>query len=168
MPYTVTTPQNEQEFVELLNGLLVGSKIDGASEELTDEQIAKHLLEADNDGADAELTATHIVSANFTLAHCAVELSKGSGRSIREFFTGTSADGWNHSSKGVLVNSNQPYGCKFVAIDGFSIPGIPILKFMIIFFYDPKDHKYAVYVGKSTGSLSFNKGHGIFSGDFSQ
>lgn len=54
------------------------------------------------------------------------------------------SDGWSHTSKGVLVNSNQPYGCKFVAIDGFSIPDVPIVKFMIIFFYDPKDHKYAV------------------------
>lgn len=89
--YTATTPKNEQEFVELLSGLLVGVQVDGTPDALTDEKIAKHLLQTDNEGADAELTATHIVSASFALAHCAVELSKGSGRSIREFFTGTSA-----------------------------------------------------------------------------
>ena len=110
--YTVTTPKNQEEFVELLNGLLVGVQMDGtADSEQNEEKIAKHLLQTDNDGADAELTATHIVSATFTLAHCAVELSKGSGRSIREFFTGTSAGKGHQRANFLLYDRDNDVFC---------------------------------------------------------
>ncbi|KAI0657800.1 hypothetical protein C8Q70DRAFT_1055565 [Cubamyces menziesii] len=158
----VTAPNSEEQYVELLTTLLNGFQSSGAADEPTDDEIAKYLLEADNEGAYAELTGTHIVETEFFPNHT-VEMTKGTKYNKR-LFEGTSIDSWQRKSKGILVQSKQMYGCKFLAVDGFQPVKFPALKFMIIFFYAPGEHKYSVFVGRSAsaGGVVFTKGHGTF------
>ncbi|KAJ8482824.1 hypothetical protein ONZ51_g5104 [Trametes cubensis] len=181
----VTTPNSEEQYVDLLTTLLNGFQSSGAAEEPTDEEIAKYLLEADNEGAYAELTGhqqkrfqtsqisdiinrlqtlsedlhfadgAHIVETEF-FQHNNLEITKGSGRNKRLFFDGTSVDSWRRKANGILVQSEHLYGCKFVAIDGFQPVKYPALKLMIIFFYASGDRKYSVFVGKSASTGGIN------------
>ena len=97
-----TTPSNQEQYVELLTTLLSGFQSSGAAGEPTDEEMAKYLLEADNEGAFAQLTGIHIVETEF-FQHNTLEITKGSGRGKRLFLDGTSV------GKGRLDAARSPW-----------------------------------------------------------
>jgi len=51
---------------------------------------------------------------------------------------------WLGTSPGVLVTVRKPEETKFFALDGIKIPYVPLVKFLIIFFYNINDKKVAV------------------------
>ncbi|KAI0670806.1 hypothetical protein C8Q78DRAFT_813707 [Trametes maxima] len=141
---TLSIPNSQQEFESQLETLLAGLGLETRKpEEITDEFLAEHLLEASDDKIEGRANVAFAQASFFPVN----KLNVTKRGSAQPNFNGTTAYQWNGASIGALANINQPAGVQFFALDGLTIPYVP-LKFLVVFFYNPQNRKFAVFVGK--------------------
>ncbi|KAI0648056.1 hypothetical protein C8Q79DRAFT_1008418 [Trametes meyenii] len=144
----VSIPKSKEEFESQLETLLRG--LEGRSpEEISDQVLAEHILKASDDKVDGETQVASIVKTMFA-AEKKLTIEKSSAQ-------------WNGNSSGALAFISAPTTVQFFGLDGVKIPYVPLVKFLVIFFYNTQSHKFAVYVGKAvSGTLEFTSGQGTF------
>ncbi|KAI0670788.1 hypothetical protein C8Q78DRAFT_1078761 [Trametes maxima] len=155
----VSIPKSREEFESQLETLLGG--LEGRSpEEISDQVLAEHILKTSDDKVEGEVQVPSIVKTIFA-AGKKLTIDKSSG--AQPVFHGTTSDQWNGNSSGALASISQPTTVQFFGLDGVKIPYVPLVKFLVIFFYNTQSRKFAVYVGKAaSGTLEYTSGQGTF------
>ncbi|KAI0648075.1 hypothetical protein C8Q79DRAFT_551782 [Trametes meyenii] len=138
---TASIPNSQQEFESQLETLLAGLGLETRKpEEITDEFLAEHLLEASDDKTEGRANLARFAQALFSPGNKLNVTKSGSAQPI---FNGTTTYQWNGTSTGALAIIGQPAGVQFYALDGLTIPYVP-LKFLVVFFYNLQNRKFAV------------------------
>ncbi|KAI0761949.1 hypothetical protein BD413DRAFT_220551 [Trametes elegans] len=167
---TETIPKSLEEFQgeldKLLSGLdrtIPGGPGNGEDREISDEELAKFLLENSDDKAEGRAFADVGRAQAAFVPVRRLEVSKSG--SAQRFFVGNTVDSWSGQSRfGGLAYLSTPSTAAFYAVNGIKIPYVP-LKLLIIFFYNTQQRKFAVYVGNAvSGDLKYTSGQGSFNG----
>ncbi|KAF8328026.1 hypothetical protein F5887DRAFT_1008599 [Amanita rubescens] len=152
-------PTSAKDFEAQVKALL--ADLEGRDpKEITNEVIAQHLFDNSDDTVEPGPEGTIQLLANATFS----EVKKLTITKSDPTYDGVTTDQWLGTSKpGVLVTVRKPEETKFFALDGLKIPYVPLVKFLVIFFYNASDKKAAVYAGKAIAdSLKFTFGEGKF------